>query len=347
MWRTPVSEDQEISGVRDKTNVVLRSPAVPSQESVEAALENCRIFANSLVGVDPSGTNSRNEKSPASTLLSLEKQHDDLNTLSRPIVSLTRPIRENMIAEVSALAYSIVTAPKVFITPNALASYVNTQCLLGRPETLPQVFVLYANKPIPQPNSTPTRYRSSNPNQASCAVSLVLAHDALSAAIEAKDLPLCFDIINTTVCTKAYRRSKILRRALVPITTLAIAPAAAYVLASQMSVYQDTMDNAMATNLAFAGLLAYIGFTATIGVVAVTTANDQMKRVTWTTGLPLRERWLREDERAMVDRVAVAWGFQQISRRGEEEGQDWEALREWAGLRGMVLDRVGLMDGME
>ena len=103
----------------------------------------------------------------------------------------------------------------------------------------------------------------------------------------------------------------------------------------------------MARNMIFAGTLAYVGFTAMIGFVAITTSNDQMKRVTWATGLPLRERWLREEERALVDKLAIAWGFQDEFRRGEEEGQDWEALKEWAGLRGMIVDRVSLMEGME
>ncbi len=103
----------------------------------------------------------------------------------------------------------------------------------------------------------------------------------------------------------------------------------------------------MATNVAFAGILAYVGFTATIGIVAVTTANDQMDRVTWATGMPLRERWLREEERAALDRVAGAWGFKEPRRRGEEEGGEWEELREFIGRRGMVLDRVELMEGME
>jgi len=103
----------------------------------------------------------------------------------------------------------------------------------------------------------------------------------------------------------------------------------------------------MATNVAFAGILAYVALTGTIGFVAVTTANDQMDRVTWATGTPLRERWLREEERAMIDRVAGAWGFKEKWRRGEEEGSDWAGLREFTGLRGMVLDRVELMEGME
>jgi hypothetical protein len=36
-----------------------------------------------------------------------------------------------------------------------------------------------------------------------------------------------------------------------------------------------------------------------------------------------------------------------LEKRGEEEGVDWEDLREWVGRRGMVLDKVELMDGME
>lgn len=107
------------------------------------------------------------------------------------------------------------------------------------------------------------------------------------------------------------------------------------------------MDTFTATNLYFGGILAYVGFTATIGFVAITTANDQMDRITWAVGTPLRERWMREEERMMVDRIAGAWGFQERWRRGEEEGSDWEALREWAGMRGMVLDRTELMDGMQ
>ena len=36
-----------------------------------------------------------------------------------------------------------------------------------------------------------------------------------------------------------------------------------------------------------------------------------------------------------------------VKVRGDEEGPEWEELREWVGRRGMVLDAVGLMDGME
>ena len=81
--------------------------------------------------------------------------------------------------------------------------------------------------------------------------------------------------------------------------------------------------------------------------MVVTTANDQMDRITWAKGVPLWERWVREEERAALDRVAGKWGFGDVERRGEEEGGEWEVLREAVGLRGMVLDRSELMEGME
>ena len=107
------------------------------------------------------------------------------------------------------------------------------------------------------------------------------------------------------------------------------------------------MDPTYATGVAFAGIMTYIFTISGLGYVVITTANDQMDRVTWARGVPLWERWVREEERAALDRVAGKWGFQQVDRRGEEEGEEWEALREFVGLRGMELDRVELMEGME
>jgi hypothetical protein len=155
------------------------------------------------------------------------------------------------------------------------------------------------------------------------------------------------DIIESSFTTTAFHRAKFVRKGLLPVTGLAVAPVAAYTIASQLAILQTTMDSAMATNVAFAGILAYVGFTTTIGVVAVATANDQMDRVTWAPGVPLRERWMREEERAAIDKVAGAWGFREAWRRGEEEGEDWDTLREWVGSKAMMLDRVELMEGME
>ena len=107
------------------------------------------------------------------------------------------------------------------------------------------------------------------------------------------------------------------------------------------------MDPSYATGIAFAGIITYTASVSSIGYVAVTTANDQMDRVVWAQGVPLWERWVREEERAAIDKLAGAWGFQSLEKRGEEEGEEWESLREFVGMRGMVLDKVELMEGME
>ena len=327
---------------------VVKPEAVPSEAAVQRALKICENLAESVVvPTEPSDKSHRLEKTPTSNLLSLDE-------LSRaPVISslketpLRQPLKGQMAHSISSTAYSIVTDPRVFITSGILATYIHTQSLLGRPQSFPYILDLYASKRIPQPGRVPIEYKDANPNRASSAVPLVVAHTALKAAIAAKDLPLCLSIIDISVCTSAYRRNKILRHALMPFSGLALAPAAAYVLAAHLAQYQHSMDHQVATNTAFVGILAYIGFTTMIGFVAITTANDQMDRITWATGIPLRERWSREDERALVDQVAGAWGFQDETKRGEEEGGDWEALREWALMRGMVLDKPELMTGME
>ena len=56
---------------------------------------------------------------------------------------------------------------------------------------------------------------------------------------------------------------------------------------------------------------------------------------------------MREEERAAMDKVVQAWGFSETWRHGEEEGEEWEYLKDWIGERGGVVDRVELMEGME
>ena len=337
-----LSEELEIAAS------VVMPEATPSEVAVQRALKICENLAESVVvPTEPSENPRRLEKTPTSNLLSLDDSSRAPITSSLKETPLRQPLKGQMADSISSTAYRIVTDPRVFMTSGVLATYIHTQSLLGRPQSFPHILDLYASKPIPQPGRVPIEYKDANPNRASSAVPLVVAHTALNAAIAAKDLPLCLSIIETSVCTSAYRRSKILRHALLPFSGLALAPAAAYVLAAHLAQYQHSMDHQVATNMAFVGIVAYIGFTTMIGFVAIATANDQMDRITWATGIPLRERWSREDERALVDQVAGAWGFQDETKRGEEEGGDWEALREWALMRGMVLDKPELMTGME
>ena len=345
---SPRTGEQLLAEKLETAASVVRSNVVPNEVAVQRALNICEDLARSFLNPTESlGTPPRLEKTPTTNLLSLDEQ-SRAPIVPSPTETLSRRSPKEYTADnISSTAYTIVTDPKVFITPALLATYVYIQSILGRPESFPQIFDLYASKPIPQLGRVPIEYKEANPERASSAVPLVLAHSALTAAIEVKDLPLCFNIIDTSVCVTAYKRSKVLRRALLPFSGLALTPAAAYVLADQLAQYQHSMDHQIATNMAFLGIVAYVGFTATIGVVAIATANDQMDRITWAMGTPLRERWLREEERALVDRVAGAWGFQDENKRGEEEGGEWEALREWALMRGMVLDKPELMEGME
>lgn len=309
-----------------------------------SALKRCNALAERLVFDSPSPSPSFEQKNgAASALLSLD---DSSNTRKIPLHKLPSFV-QRMVDELSALAFSVVKHATVFITPEILETYTAIQVSLGKPESFPEVFDMYANKPLPLEGSSPIQFKEQNPNKVSSAVPVAIANRALQTAIDAKQLEVAMGIIESTYTTRAFHRAKFVRKGLLPVTGLAVAPVAAYTLASQLAHLQTTMEAGMATNVAFAGMLAYIGFTATIGVVAVTTANDQMDRVTWAQGMPLRERWIREEERAAIDKVAGSWGFREIWRRGEEEGEDWDNLREWIGLRGMILDRVELMEGME
>ena len=337
--------EQALAQLLETVASLVESDAVPNEEAVQRVLNVCEDLARSVV--EPPKIPRSPDKTSTSNLLSLDEQSrmpTIPSTANRPSSLL---VKSHYTDKISSTAYSIMTDPKVFITRALLATYVSTQCLLGRPESFPHIFDLYASKPIPKPGTLPIMYKNPNLRRVSSAVPLVLAQSALAAAIEAQNLPLCLSIIDTSVCATAFIRNKLLRRALLPFSALALTPPAAYTLSDQIAHYQQGMDHQTFTNICFAGILAYVYFTATIGYVAVTTANDQMDRITWIVGTPLRERWLREEERFLVDEVAGAWGFQDKSKRGEEEGEEWEALREWALMRGMVLDRPELMEGME
>jgi hypothetical protein len=284
----------------------------------------------------------KSEDRAASALLSLDESSTTKDLPPKLPASIQYAINH-----LSEAVFKLVEHSTVFITPGILELYVKIQANLGKPETFPQVFDMYANKPLPQEGGSTLKFRKPNPDKVSNAVPIATADRALQTAIDSRQLGVAMDIVETTYATKAFRRAKFVRKGLLPTTGVVVAPVAAYTVASQLAVLQTTMDSTLATNIAFAGIMAYTFFTGTIGVVALTTANDQMDRVTWAPGMPLRERWAREEERAAMDKIAQAWGFREKWRRGEEEGDDWDALREWIGGKGMILDRVELMEGME
>lgn len=366
-----------------KTGVsrVSSSRGIPTEQNVSAALGVCDMLATWFTdeSVRPQIAHAISElDSTASTLLSLDGEGGNggggegegevgtktavAGVQSSPKAT-TKPAEpaepslpegleysakfRELINKISETAYLILAHPPVIITPKLLEQYVKIQAKLGKPETLPKVFELYASKPLPREGRTPLSYTKPNPNRAASAIEPEIVDAALDTAIEAKNLDAAVGIIENSYGTAAFVRSKLLRNGLLPASAFVATPVAAYILASNFSGLQQAMDSGTATGVAFAGIIAYVGFTASIGAVALTTANDQMRRVTWAPGMPLRKRWIREEERAALDRIACAWGFQEPWRQGEEEGADWDALREYIGQKGMMLDRTELMEGMD
>ncbi|ORY62216.1 uncharacterized protein BCR38DRAFT_437869 [Pseudomassariella vexata] len=355
-------ERQELSSLTDMTAYlenhkakVLGHRNIPSEPDISAALHACKVVADYIMdeSAQPQITHMVNElDSTASNLLSLDKASQSSSTPGSDDgasgVRIPAQLKQ-MIDKISDTAYAILVHPTIFITPSLLRQYVHVQSRLGKSETLPGIFQLYSSKPMPRSGSgSQVVYVKQNSNKAASAIEPEVVETALDTAIESKNLDAAVGIIENSYGTTAFVRSKLLRKAGLPVVTFAVTPIAAYGLASSFSVLQDSMDAATATNTAFVGILAYVAFTASIGMVAVMTANDQMKRVTWAPGIPLRTRWIREEERAALDKIAVSWGFAEDTRRqGEEEGADWDALREYIGQRGMILDNPALMEGME
>jgi hypothetical protein len=249
-------------------------------------------------------------------------------------------------AYISKLAEDFIKHEKVFISPKALAIYIHLQRRLTRPRAIPEALYLYANKPVPEEGSSPPKYAKASPNSARQAVPAELADEALTAAIDAKDLTLALSVVDQTYRAPAWRRHRMITKLGLPSVLAGLTPLAIYMLAQELSVYSGYIDPWTFKLYAFAGISTYVMCTGTLGFVALTTYNDNHDRVVWRPGVPLLDRYMREDERAALDRIACAWGFKEIWKRGDEEGDDWEGLRQWVLLRGMVLDKPDLMHGM-
>ena len=321
---------------------ILKHSAVPSEEAVLGVLDEYQSIVHILLSAQTSASSATPEARPGSTATSALLSSVNKNNAPRAVT------RSDLLAYISDRALAIVDHAPVFITTPILKTYVSLQSLLDTPQSFPAVFDLYRLKPVPKPTETqPITYSEQNPDKASAAVPPAVADAAIDAALAVRDLPLALATIDSTYCTTAYKRAKFLRSALFPIAGLVLTPPAAYTLATQFSDWQTTMDSSTATQVAMAGILTYTTAVATVGYVALTTANDQMVRVTWATGMPLWERWVREEERGALDKLAQTWGFKSRDKWGEEEGDEWYSLKEFIGLRGMMLDRVELMDGME
>ncbi|KAL6231408.1 hypothetical protein BDW75DRAFT_233643 [Aspergillus navahoensis] len=316
------------------------SQTVPANDAVVQLLQRCLTLAEAIVLPNRSVVEKDNE---ISSLLNLEERNTKKASKAIQDAQISQPSADAL----CRIVHELLTDEKIFISPEALSFYVKIHALLKRPEHFPEIFYLYANKPIPEEGSSPIKYLRPNPKSINSAIPADLANMALDVAIEQRNLALVLAIVDNTFCTSASRRAKFFRKAAAPLAALATTPFGCYVAASWAASFQNTMEPSTATAIAFAATLAYVGGTSSVGLMAILTANDHMERVVWIPGVPLRERWLREEERAALDRVALAWGFKDVYMRGEEEGEEWESLREFIGMRGMILDKTDLMQGMQ
>ncbi|KAK4190507.1 hypothetical protein QBC35DRAFT_70208 [Podospora australis] len=339
----------EITAAVDRvTKAFMANTDIPSEDLTLTALRACaQTEVRQAADIEESHHMvAAAEDRPVSRLLGLDG--DDAKKAGRSNIPAATPVLrpEDVVDKVSEAAYAIVTHPTVVITPQVLAEYVRLQARLGRPQTLPQVLALYASKPKPKLVAGSITYIPSNPNKAEKAVDNEIADAALDAAIEAKNLEAAVGVLESTYSSKAFLRSKLLKKAVLPASLVAVAPVALWVVATQLAQLNYSLDNATAVKYAFIGVFCYVGFTGTIGAVAAFTSNDQMKRVTWAIGTPLTHRWLYEEERATLDKIACAFGFSEEHRFGEEEGEEYLWLREYMLKRSMILDSVDLMPGM-
>ncbi|ROW11511.1 hypothetical protein VMCG_00988 [Cytospora schulzeri] len=311
----PVDAKDIVVVVENARDQLLSHGGIPSEQDVLAALRQCDKAASlvhDILAKHLSGTAAKSDTS-ASSLLSLDGSKAALTQSRDTKVS-------EAIDDLSQVALDIVSQPTVLITPQVLDLYIETQARLGRVETLPHVLALYATKPKPRSSRGSLKYVKQSAGKAANAIDPDIVEKALDATIEAKNLDAAVGVIENTYATHAFGRAKLLKKALLPASVAVATPFAVYVLASNLSQLQDSLDQRTATVVATAGIMTYVGC------------------------IPLRERWIREEERAALDKVACTFGFSQSHRFGEEEGLEFQALREFILRKGMVLDRVELME---
>ena len=334
-----ITDPTELAALaEDSSKKFLSVDGIPAKQLTTAALQSCLRAATAI---HPQLKRAESQsKASVSRLASLNAER----TGSKLAIDTRIADATNRI---SFAAWNIISNPNVEMAPEFLEVYVRIQNQLGRPESLPAVFELYAKKSKPVVKNGIIAYQRSNPNAASRAVETAVVNMALQTAIEAKNLDASLGIIEAGFCVPAFKRAKLIKHGTAPAIGLMTLPFGIIGLSTAYAAYwQNTMDVTTATAIGAAGISGYLFVVGSLGIIAKLSHKDQMKRVTWTPGTPLRYRWMREEERAALDKVALAWGFKEPWRHGEETGADWEGLREYMGYRQMLLDRVEFMDGM-
>ncbi|KAI9903108.1 hypothetical protein N3K66_002460 [Trichothecium roseum] len=328
--------------VEKRHDEVVKAEGIPDQQAVVGALQACLEAATIL---QPHMRKAEAQsRASASRLAQLGAERTGGPGFA------VQPELKDASGRISRAAYGIVADPDVEMTQDLLELYVNVQSQLGRPESLPSVLELYARKakPVLKPGAGgQIVYVAQNPNAAAKAIPKHVADVALQTAIDAKNLDCALGITEASFCVAAFKRQKLIKRGSAPALGLLSLPFGVVGLGTAYASYwQNTMDVSTATGIGVAGISGYLFATGTLGLIAKLSHKAQMKRVTWLPGTPLRYRWMREEEREALDKIACAWGFKESWRYGEEMGPEWEGLREYMGYRQMILDRVEFMEGM-
>lgn len=225
---TKTSPEAVIKEIERDASAVHQSNAAASSEVVVELLQRCQRVAESLVSRerDQSEGSSKGEGNAISSLLDLEEKQTAAKNKGKPQSSQHSDPR--LADAVSQIVVELMKDEKVFISPEALASCTETLTLLRRAEHFPEIFHLYAYKPVPEDGSSPVKLLKANPKSVNSAVPAELANKALGVAIAQKNLSLVLAIIDNTFCAPAFHRAKIFKKAGVPLTGLAAAPAACY-----------------------------------------------------------------------------------------------------------------------
>ncbi|KIL95173.1 hypothetical protein FAVG1_02105 [Fusarium avenaceum] len=335
-----LTDPAQLANIVESTKTkFLSTDGIPAHQLTTAALETCLKAAQAL---QPQ-IHRAEAQSRASTSKLAELGAE--RTGQRP--SFMDAQLTDSVKKISYSAYAIISQPNVEIKPAFLELYVAIQSALGRPESLPAVFEMFATKKKPVVKNGVVQYVASNPNTAVKAIEKDVADMALQTAIDAKNLDSALGVVEASFSLPAFKRQKLIKHSTTPALALGSLPFGIFGLASAYATYwQNTMDISTATGIGIAGISGYFMVVGSMGMIAKLSAKDQMRRVTWAPGTPLRMRWLREEERAALDKIACAWGFKEPWRHGEESGPEWEGLREYMGYRQMILDRVEFMEGM-
>src|SRR5271163_978940 len=197
----PVSKSTDpastLQSLHEKGRKIETSTTIPDKLDVLELLEKCLQFAQVIVfgrTEDNAATKTETEDTPTSSLLDLDESAAEGTVEVSSSTKLSKAFRENASVSLSQVAFNLLRDPKIFITPEMLQLYVRIQALLGKPAYLPEIFHLYATKPIPRPGSNPVTYHAASPRSPKNAIPIELSDAALDAAIAKKDLPLALSV---------------------------------------------------------------------------------------------------------------------------------------------------------